>query len=76
MKRQELIDNILDIKRTLYFIRNETEDYTAISEYDSVYGDINDYEYNEFDSFKTNKELKDYIKYLRNLVDSYIMNNW
>ena len=76
MKREELIENILDIKNTLYFIRKETEDYSYISEFDSVYGDINDYEYNEFDSFKNNKELKEYIKYLRNLVDTYILKNW
>ena len=75
MKREELIENILDIKNTLYFIRKETEDYSYISEFDSVYGDINDYEYNEFDSFKNNKELKEYIKYLRNLVDTYILKN-
>jgi hypothetical protein len=75
MKRQDLIDNILDLKSALYFIRKETEDYFSISEYDSVYGDINEYEYNEFDSFKNNKELKEYIKYLRNLVEGYILND-
>ncbi len=76
MKREELIENILDLKSTLYFIRKETEDYFCITEFDSVYGDINNYEYNEFASFKNNKELKEYIKYLRNLVDTYITENW
>ena len=74
MRRQELIENILDIKKTLDFIREETEDYTAITEYDSVCGDINEYEDNDFDTFKSNLELKEYIKYLRDLVDSYYLN--
>lgn len=76
MKREELIENILDIKHTLYFIREETEDFNAITDYDSIYGDICDYEYNEFDSFKNNKELKEYIKYLRNVINNYILKNW
>lgn len=74
MRRQELIENILDIKNTLDFIREETEDYTAITEYDSVCGDINEYEDNDFDMFKSNLELKEYIKYLRDLVESYYLN--
>lgn len=76
MKREELIENILDLKSALYFIREETEDFTAITEYDSIYGDINDYEYNEFESFKNNKELKEYIKYLRDVIDKYILKDF
>lgn len=76
MRREELIENILDIKNTLYFIREETEDMTAITEYDSVYGDINEYENDRFDSFKTNEELKAYIKYLRDLIENYILERY
>lgn len=76
MKREELIENILDLKSALYFIKKETEDFSAITEYDSIYGDICDYEYNEFDSFKNNNELKEYIKYLRNVINNYILKNW
>lgn len=76
MKREELIENILDIKSTLYFIRKETEDFSAITEYDSIYSDINSYEDNEFESFKNNKELKDYIKYLREIIDNYILKDY
>lgn len=76
MKREELIENILDIKSTLYFIRKETEDFNAITEYDSIYSDINSYEDNEFESFKNNKELKEYIKYLREIIDNYILKDY
>ena len=76
MKREELIENILDIKSTLYFIRKEMEDFTAITDYDSIYGDINSYEDNEFESFKNNKELKEYIKYLRDVIDNYILKDF
>lgn len=76
MRREELIENILDIKNTLYFIREETEDMTAVTEYDSVYGDINEYENDRFDSFKTDEELKEYIKYLRDLVEHYILERY
>lgn len=74
MKREELINNILDIKETIYFIREETEDYTAVTEYDSIYGDICEYEEDNFEEW-TIKELKDYIKYLREeIVEDYMMN--
>ena len=73
MKREELINNIIDIQNTLYFIREETEDYTAITEYDSIYGDIDSYIYNDFDSFKNKKELEEYIKYLRKVVENYMI---
>lgn len=75
MKREELINNILDIKETIYFIREQEEDYYSLNDYDSIYGDICEYEDNNFEEW-TIKELKDYIKYLREeIVEDYMIKN-
>lgn len=66
--KNKLINEILLLHDKLGLIVEKEYNYESISEFDSVYSDINDYQDNNFEDFKTNKELKEYIKYLENLI--------
>jgi len=66
--RQKLIDEILALHDELRDKRDENEQWDAITEYDCVYSDLLDYEYNQFEDFKNNKELADFKAYLEGLI--------
>ena len=61
----EQIDYLQDILR---IVRDKHEDYRAITEYDSVYQDILDYQDNQFKDFKSEKEFSQFIQYLKELI--------
>lgn len=68
MRNNIYIDKINFYQDLLKIIRDYNEDYNAITEYASVYQDILDYQDNEFEDFKSDKEFEDFIKYLKKLI--------
>lgn len=66
--RNYYIDKINYFHDILRIVRDKHYDYFSISEYDSVYADILDYEDNNFEDFKTDEEFKEFIEYLRHLI--------
>lgn len=67
-KRQKLIDTILILQDDVRDLMIENYDFYAITDYDLINSDINSYIENDFESFKSNKDLKEYITYLKNNV--------
>ena len=67
MKRDYYIDIIDYYQDILRIIRDKHADYTAITEYDSVYSDILEYQDNDFENWKE-KDFVDFIVYLRDLI--------
>ena len=66
--RQKLIDTILTLQDDVRELMYKNSDFYAITDYDMINSDINNYAENDFESFKNNKELKRYITYLKNDV--------
>ncbi len=67
-KRQQLINTILDLQDNVRELMYQNSDYYSINDYDLVNSDINSYVENDFISFKNNKELERYIKYLKEYI--------
>ena len=67
-KRQELINTILDLQDDVRELMYQNSDYYSINDYDLVNSDINSYVENDFISFKNNKDLERYIKYLKEYI--------
>ena len=68
--RDKYIDTINYYHDILRVVRDKHADWTAITEYDSVYQDILDYQENDFESFESYKDFQEYIKYLKELIIS------
>ncbi len=66
--RQEYIDEILDLQDDVRKLADKYYDYFSINEYECVVSDINDYQDEDFETFESDEELKDYIKYLKDLI--------
>ena len=66
--RQKLIDEILDMHDKLRDARDKHETWDAITEFDCVYSDLLDYEDNQFEDFKNNKELIEFRDYVKDLI--------
>lgn len=74
--RQEYIDEILDLQDDVRKLADKYYDYFSINEYECVVSDINDYQDEDFETFESDEELKDYIKYLKDLIKEwYSMQN-
>lgn len=67
--RDYYIDKINYFQEILKIVRDEKASYDTITEYDSVYQDILDYQENEFDGWYT-KDFIQFIVYLRELIIS------
>ena len=65
--RDYYIDKISYYQDILRIVRDKNADYTAITEFDSVYQDILDYQENEFDGWYT-KDFQQFIQYLKELI--------
>lgn len=63
--RQKLIDTILTLQDDVRELMYKNSDFYAITDYDMINSDINSYAENDFESFKSNKDLKEYITYLK-----------
>ena len=66
--RQFYIDRILFLQDDIRQLAEKYYDYYSVNEYESVNGDINDYQDDDFRCFKNRKELKEYIEYLEGLI--------
>lgn len=66
--RQEYIDEILDLQDDVRKLADKYYDYFSINEYECIVSDINDYQDEDFETFESEEELKDYIKYLKDLI--------
>ena len=66
--RDKYIDKINYLQDLLCIVRDRNEQWDSITEFDSVYGDICDYQDNDFEDFETDDELKDFIDYLKDLI--------
>ena len=67
MKRRLFIKEIDDYHDVIYTLREENQDWYGISEFDSVYQDILDYEDTEYEDWTT-KDFKEFIHYLEELT--------
>lgn len=67
MKRDLFIKEIDDYHDIIYTLKEENYDYYSISEYDSVYQDILDYEDDNYYGWTT-KDFKEFIHYLEELT--------
>jgi len=67
MKRNLFIKEIEDYQDVIYTLREENYDYFSITEFDSVYQDILDYQEDQFEEWTT-KDFKEFIKYLERLT--------
>lgn len=65
---EKYIDEIEYLQDLLAIIRDRESDPTAITDYDSVYADILEYQDNDFDSFEDDNDLYDYVNYLKVLI--------
>lgn len=65
--RDYYIDKISYYQDILRIVRDKNSDYTAITEYDSVYQDILDYQEDKFDGWYT-KDFIQFIQYLKELI--------
>ena len=68
--KEKYIDTINYYHDILGIVKEYHYDYYSINEYDSVYQDILDYEDNEYEDFKTDKDFVDFINYLKSLIIS------
>ena len=66
---EKYIDYIEYLQDILRIVRDYHQDYTAITEFDSVYQDILDYQDNEFEGWYT-KDFIQFIDYLKKLIIS------
>lgn len=67
--RDKYIDTINYYHDILRVVRDKHADWTAITEYDSVYQDILDYQEDDFEGWYT-KDFIQFIKYLKELIIS------
>jgi uncharacterized protein YozE (UPF0346 family) len=67
MKKELFIKEIEDYQDIVYTLREENQDYYSITEFDSVYQDILDYQEDQFEDWTT-KDFKEFIKYLEQLT--------
>ena len=67
-KRNSYIDAIDYYQDILRVVKDYHYDYLSISEYDSVYQDILDYQENDFEDFKSDADFKEFIDYLKDLI--------
>lgn len=67
MKKELFIKEIEDYQDIVYTLKEENQDYYSITEFDSVYQDILDYQENQFEEWTT-KDFKEFIKYLEQLT--------
>lgn len=67
MKKELFIKEIEDYQDIVYTLREENQDYYSITEFDSVYQDILDYQEDQFEEWTT-KDFKEFIKYLERLT--------
>lgn len=67
MKKELFIKEIEDYQDIVYTLREENQDYYSITEFDSVYQDILDYQEEQFEEWTT-KDFKEFIKYLERLT--------
>ena len=67
MKRDLFIKEIEDYHDIIGTLVEENYDYYSISEFESVYQDILDYEEEQFEDWTT-KDFKEYIKYLEDIT--------
>lgn len=67
MKRRIFIKEIDDYYDVIYTLREENQDWYGVSEFDSVYQDILDYEEDKFKDWTT-KDFKEFIHYLEELT--------
>lgn len=63
------IDKIDYLKEILKVVRDNNQESFSITEYDSVYADILDYQENNFDGWYT-KDFIQFIDYLKKLIIS------
>jgi hypothetical protein len=70
--REKYIDEIDYLQDLLCVVRDRNEQWDSITEYDSVCGDICDYQDNDFEDFETDEDLKEFIDYLKDLIISGI----
>ena len=67
-KRNSYIDAIDYYQDILRIVRDYNYDFQCISEYDSVYQDILDYQENDFEDFKSYADFERFIDYLKDLI--------
>lgn len=67
-KRNSYIDAINYYQDILRIVRDYNYDFQCISEYDSVYQDILDYQENDFEDFKSYADFEGFIDYLKDLI--------
>lgn len=65
--KEESIKTIGKYHNILRKLKEENYEWDSISEYDSVYQDILDYEDNQYDGWHT-KDFRDFITYLERLT--------
>lgn len=70
--RDYYIDKINYFQEILRVVRDNNEQSLAITEYDSVYQDILDYQENEFKDFKSDDDFIEFLDYLKGLIISGI----
>lgn len=68
--RDYYIDKIDYFREVLRVIRDNNESNLAITEYDSVYQDILDYQENNFEDFKDDSNFIEFLNYLKDLIIS------
>ena len=68
MKRELFINEIFRYKDILAELKEKNYEWDSISEYDSVYQDILDYEDDRFEGWYT-KDFIQFIKYLEKLTN-------
>lgn len=66
--RENYIETINYYHDILRVVRDYKEDPIAITEYDSVYSDILEYEDNDYEQFENEQDYKEFIKYLKELI--------
>lgn len=67
MKKELFIKEIDDYHDIIGTLKEEFDSVYGISEFDSAYQDILDYEENQFEEWTT-KDFKEFIKYLERLT--------
>lgn len=65
--RDKYINKISYLQDLLRVVRDYNNDFFSITEYDSVYGDILEYQDNNFEDWKE-KDFKEFIEYLKDLI--------
>lgn len=68
-KREQYIKEILDLQDVILDLIDKHSDFYTINDYDLINSDINSYADEDFDMFEDDEELKDYIKYLKDVIE-------